>query len=100
MRYNKLVRDKIPEIIKKKGEECKIHIADGKEYLRKLKEKLLEGIKEFDENETIEEIADILEIIDAMCSFKRFNRKKIEMVKKKKTKERGGFKKRIILEES
>ena len=100
MKYNKLVRDKIPEIIKKKGEKCKTHIASDKEYWKKLKEKLLEEIKEFGENETIEEMADILEIIDTVCRYKKFNRRKLESVKKQKAKERGRFKKKIILEES
>ena len=100
MKYNKLVRDKIPEIIKKKGEKCKVHIANDKEYWGKLKEKLQEEIEEFSENETIEEIADILEIIDAICDYKKFNKKKLETVKKNKAKERGRFKKKIILEES
>lgn len=100
MKYNKLVRDKIPEIIKKRGDKFVIHIAEDKEYWDKLKEKLLEEIEEFGENETIEEMADILEVIGAMCGYKKFNKKKLEAVKKKKAKERGGFKKRIILEES
>ena len=100
MKYNKLVRDKIPEIIKKKGEKCKVRIANDKEYWGKLKEKLQKEIEEFSENETIEEIADILEIIDALCSYKKFNKRKLESVKKQKAKERGRFKKKIILEES
>lgn len=100
MKYNKLVRDKIPEIIKKKGEKYKTHIANDKEYWGKLKEKLQEEIEKFGENETIEEMADILEIIDAMCSYKKFNKRKLESVKKQKAKERGRFKKKIILEES
>jgi len=100
MKYNKLVRDKIPEIIRKRGEKCKTHIANDKEYWGKLKEKFLEEIKEFSENETIEEMADILEVIDAVCIFKKFNKKKLELVKKQKAKERGRFEKKIILEES
>ena len=100
MRYDKLVRDKIPEIINKRGEKCKVHIAGDKEYWEKLKEKLFEEIKEFNEEETMGEMADILEIIDAMCRHKKFNLKKLETVKKQKARERGGFKKKIILEES
>lgn len=100
MKYNKLVRDKIPEIIKKKGGVAITHIATDKEYWEKLKGKLVEESKEFVENPSEEEIADILEITDAICSYKKFNKKKIAVIKKKKLKERGGFKKRIILDES
>lgn len=100
MKYNKLVRDKIPEIIRKKGGKSKIHIAGKKEYWGKLKEKLLEEIKEFSKSETIEEFTDILEVLEAVRNYKKFNKRKVEMIKRKKVKERGGFKKRIILEES
>jgi predicted house-cleaning noncanonical NTP pyrophosphatase (MazG superfamily) len=100
MKYNKLVRDKIPEYIKSKGGNPIIHIADDKEYWEKLKEKLLEEIKEFFENEIVEEMADIQEVIDAICDYKKFKIEDIKAVKDKKAKERGAFKKKIILEES
>jgi len=100
MKYNKLVRDKIPEYIKSKGGVPIIHIADDKEYWKKLKEKLQEEIEEFNTNETIEEMADIYEVIDAMRDYKKFDEKELLSVKEKKAKERGNFKKKIILEES
>lgn len=100
MKYNKLVRDRIPEIIKKKGGNPKIHIADRREYYKKLKEKLNEEFKEFEKDESIEEMADILEIIDAIIDYKKFDRRKLQVIKQKKAKERGSFKKRTVLEES
>lgn len=100
MQHNKLVRDKIPKIIKAKGEKPIVHVAEEAEYWEKLKEKLLEEVNEFRENENKEEITDILEVVDAICEFKNYNKKELKLIKKKKKKEKGGFKKRIILEEA
>jgi len=99
-KYNKLVRDKIPEYIKSKGGLPIIHIAGDVEYWEKLKEKLQEEVQEFLEAENAEEMADILEAIDAICDFKKFDKKEIESIKNKKAKDRGKFKEKIILEES
>ena len=100
MKYNKLVRDKIPEYVIKKGGIPVTHIASDEEYWQKLKEKLSEEVKEFTDDETIEEIADIQEVIEAICGYKKFNNKDIEIIKNKKVEERGAFRNKIILEES
>ncbi|MEK9201361.1 MAG: nucleoside triphosphate pyrophosphohydrolase [Patescibacteria group bacterium] len=100
MKYNKLVRDNIPDTIRKKGEEVITHVANTEEYWQKLKEKLKEEILEFEKDESIEEIADMLEVIDAIVDYKSFNKEEIEKIKAKKAEEKGKFKKRIILDES
>ncbi|HEY4475152.1 MAG TPA: nucleoside triphosphate pyrophosphohydrolase [Candidatus Paceibacterota bacterium] len=100
MRYNKLVRDKIPEYIRKRGGNPITHIADDTEYWQKLKEKLIEELEEFKEDENIEEFADLLEVIEAIADYKKFDRKEVEKTKEKKVAERGKFKDRIILDES
>lgn len=99
MKYNKLVRDKIPNIIKNKGQVPIIYTASNGEYWKKLKEKLEEEINEFLKSENQEEIADVLEVINAICNFKKFKKIKIEVIRKNKLKERGGFKDKIILQE-
>ncbi|MEK7193404.1 MAG: nucleoside triphosphate pyrophosphohydrolase [Patescibacteria group bacterium] len=100
MKYNKLIRDKIPEYIKKKGGVPVTHIANEAEYWEKLKEKLGEEIEEFKKDENAEELADILEVVDAIVDYKGFDRTEIEKIKEKKVEERGKFKERIILDES
>lgn len=100
MKYNKLVRDKIPEYIKSKGGTPITHIADEKEYWEKLKEKLLEEFEEFKNEENIEEYADILEVLEAIADYKDFNSEEVKKIKEKKAEERGKFKNRIILDES
>jgi len=99
MRYNKLVRDKIPEIIKANGEIPITHIADEKEYWEKLKEKLSEEVDEFLEESNEEELADVLEVVDAICEFKKIDKENLENLKKEKSERRGGFKDKIILDE-
>ncbi len=100
MKYNKLVRDKIPEYIKSKGAVPATHIAGEKEYWEKLKEKLLEECEEFNRDESAEELTDILEVIEAIIEYKKFDAAELQNVKEKKAAEKGKFQKRIILDES
>ena len=96
--YNKLVRDKIPEVIESKGLVPTTHIADDKEYRQSLKAKLLEEVDEFLKDENREEIADIIEVLTAIQLYKNFDPAEVETIRQKKAQERGGFKGRIILE--
>ncbi|OGY23507.1 MAG: hypothetical protein A2172_04845 [Candidatus Woykebacteria bacterium RBG_13_40_15] len=98
MEYNKLVRDKIPEIIKKSNLKPVTHKAGKKEFEQKLIEKLAEEIEEFKRNSSVEELADLLEIIYAICDLKGIDKRKIELIRQKKANEKGAFKKKTILE--
>ncbi len=100
MRYNKLVRDKIIEIVEARGGQATFHVADQAEYWQKLKEKLREEVEEFMEAESQEELADVFEVIDALLKEKGWSDADIVAVQDKKRKERGGFDERIILEKS
>ena len=100
MKYNKLVRDRIPEIIKQNNDTPITHIADDKEYRDKLKEKLKEEVDEFLENSTDEELADILEIVYAIRDYMKIDKDKLEEIRENKAQKRGAFKGRIILDET
>lgn len=96
--YNKLVRDKIPNHIKEQGGQPITHIAHDSEYWQKLKEKLLEESHEFLESESLEELADILEVIEAIIQYKGITNHEIQRIRETKAKDRGQFNDRIILE--
>jgi predicted house-cleaning noncanonical NTP pyrophosphatase (MazG superfamily) len=98
--YNKLVRDNIPEIIAAKGEGCKTRIATPEEYRAKLIEKLEEEVAEFTRDPSAEELADIMEVVQALAFLLESTPEEIEKIRIQKANERGGFVKRIILEES
>jgi len=74
----KLVRDKIPQIIKDSGKKSYCHIADEKEYLEALKDKINEEVEEFYETPCIEEMADILEVLGALADYHGFSKYEIE----------------------
>ena len=95
---NKLVRDNIPDIIKKAGKIPITHIANEQEYLKRLIEKLQEEVNEFIDNKKIEELADILEVIYAISNFKNYEKKDLEILREKVAKEKGGYKNKIVLD--
>ena len=99
MRYNKLVRNKIPEIIKSSGKSAKIHRAQIKEYKSKLLDKLLEESKEYLKSKKEEELADILEVVYALSKMHKLTNTELESLRKRRARERGAFDRRIILEE-
>ena len=100
MKYNKLVRDKIPEIIKNNGEIPITHIASDNEYFRKLKDKLQEEVDEFLKDSNKEELVDILEVIYSLSDFYKIDKTELERLCKDKAEKRGRFKDKIILDET
>lgn len=100
-KYNKLIRDRIPEIIESNGEEPITRILDDEEYRSELIKKLNE---EYDEvvnasgEDIIEELADMLEVMESIAGLQNKTLDDIILVKEKKKNKRGGFSKKIFLE--
>ncbi len=100
MIYNKLIRDNIPTILQQKGITTKTHIADKKEYTKKLLEKLEEEVKEYTQSQTIDEMADIFEVITTILKEKQWTIEQVIAVQQQKREQKGAFTARIILEET
>lgn len=97
MIYNKLVRDRIPEIIGRSGDKTIIQVLDVEPYKIELSRKLREEVSEFVESGQVEELVDVLEVIYSLASVEGISRSRLEGMRKEKRKERGGFDKRILL---
>jgi len=100
-RYNKLIRDRILEIIEAAGEKPYWRVLGKKEYTKEIKKKILEEAKELtgakNKEEIINEIVDIQELIDALSSELGLTKSEIQKQQKIKNKKRGGFKKKLFL---
>lgn len=96
-KYNKLVRDKIPEIIKASGKECEIEIAPKEERYDLLENKLQEEVGEFLEDKNLEELADIMEVLFGLAHVLGYSEEDLLKMRDKKREERGGFKEGIVL---
>lgn len=99
--YNKLVRDKIPDIIKENGEVPITRELDLQQYKLALEEKLKEECKEVIDacgQERVEELADVLEILRALAKLENSTLENVIAVADQKSAKRGGFKKKIFLE--
>lgn len=96
--YNKLVRDKIPEIIEEDGKTCKTRILSDEEYIASLEAKLNEEVAEYQADKNLEEMADVLEVLHAICIARGYSLEELEALRAKKVNERGGFLRKIFLE--
>lgn len=99
-KYNKLVRDKIPDIITATGNPVIFHIAENQDIKGLLKDKLREEVEEFCFSKSPEELADIQEVIRAICTHYGYGLEQVENLRTDKLEKRGGFEKWIVLDES
>jgi len=95
--YNKLVRDKIPQIIQNKGGIAQTVVLSEEDYLKELNIKLQEEVKEYLESGEVEEIADILEVLLALAKQKGLSYNELEEIRDQKVKKRGAFNDKIFL---
>lgn len=99
--YNKLVRDRIPEIISQSGKTCSTRILNEKEYIKEVRQKLDEELTEYktaeNNEEALEELADLLELIHAATAVHGADFNKLEAIRQQKAEKRGGFSERVFL---
>lgn len=91
MKYHKLVRDRIPEIIEASGKTCKIEILSDEEYLRMVDAKLDEELAEYHKDQNIEELADLMEVIYAAAIARGCTLEQLEQIRAEKAAKRGGL---------
>lgn len=97
MQYHKLVRDRIPEIIEADGKICTWETLSEVAYLQLLDEKLNEELAEYQERKSLEELADLLEVVQAVVRARGWTSEQLEQLRADKAARRGGFAKRILL---
>lgn len=97
MQYNKLVRDRIPQIIRETGEEPVIRILSKAEYIIHLERKLDEEVSEYHHDHNAEELADILEVLFALAATHGVSEEELLRIRRKKRDLRGGFEDKVFL---
>ena len=97
--YDKLVRDRIPEIVRAAGKVPVTRtVADENELKQRLIDKLAEEIYEYKESGSVEEIADILEVLQGLVEqVHGLKWEEVQEIQGRKREERGGFSKGIVL---
>ncbi|MGJ9457418.1 nucleoside triphosphate pyrophosphohydrolase [Oceanobacillus sp. CF4.6] len=99
--YNKLVRDRIPEIIKKSGKDLQTETLNQDRYILELKKKLNEEVEEYQtaatKEDALEELADVLELMYALTNVHGYSIEEVEKIRAEKAEKRGGFDEKIFL---
>lgn len=97
--YHKLVRDRIPEIIEADGKICICETLSDADYIDLLDQKLNEELAEYQESKSLEELADLLEVMQAVVKARGWTLEELEQLRADKAARRGGFEKKILLKE-
>ena len=99
IKYNKLVRDRIPEIIESDGKTFKTEVLNDEAYLRMIDAKLDEELAEYHRDQNIEELADLVEVIYAAAAARGYTIEQLEQVRAEKAVKRGAFLNKLLLVE-
>ena len=97
--YNKLVRDKVLEIIRTNGQKSTHKILTADEYAVELTKKLVEEVEEYKKDKNTDELADIMEVVYALANLHGCTVEELEKIRAEKAEKRGGFEKKIFLVE-
>ena len=97
--YHKLVRDCIPDIIEADGRTCVCETLSDEDYIALLDQKLNEELAEYQESKSLEELADLLEVMQAVVKARGWTLEELEQIRADKVAKRGGFEKKILLKE-
>jgi predicted house-cleaning noncanonical NTP pyrophosphatase (MazG superfamily) len=97
IKYNKAIRDKIPQIIKSSGKNCNVKKLDNSEFLVQLEKKLSEELVEYQEGKNVEELADVLEVIYRISELKGVTPDELDKIRQDKVEQRGKFDDNLFL---
>jgi predicted house-cleaning noncanonical NTP pyrophosphatase (MazG superfamily) len=96
-KYNKVIRDKIPEIIAESGKKYTLKQLDDASFLAEIEKKLIEEVNEYSESKDIEELADLLEVIYRISELRGVNSDELDEIRKEKAEKRGKFDDNLFL---
>lgn len=96
-KYDKAIRDKIPEIIQKDGYSCNVKTLSDEKFLVELEKKLSEEIIEFQNDKNPEELTDILEVIYRIAKLRGISKEELEKIRLDKVEKRGAFEENLFL---
>ena len=97
IKYNKAIRDKIPEIIAESGKKYNLKQLDDESFLAELEKKLTEEVNEYSESKDVEELADLLEVIYRISELRGVNSDELDESRKNKAEKRGKFDSNLFL---
>lgn len=95
--YDKLVRDRIPEVIERRGGSCEVKVVCGEEKTGRLEEKLQEEVQEYLKDKNLEELADIMEVLFGLAKSLGYSEEQLLGKRLEKREERGGFEEGLVL---